>query len=92
MGLLSERLRLSASWEPLGGSPEPPQVRTRDMGVRGEATEWLPPDTSVARRWLHGKKKLWKLTMIPSLQKNFYVVSGLHYKPRDDTMNYSFKT
>ena len=30
--------------------------------------------------------------MIPSLQKNSYVVSGLHYKPRDDTMNYSFKT
>ena len=41
---------------------------------------------------IHGKKKLWKLTMIPSLQKNSYVVSGLHYKPRDDTMNCSFKT
>ena len=26
LGLLPERLRLSASWEPLGGSPEPPQL------------------------------------------------------------------
>ena len=26
LGLLSERLRLSAFWEPLGGSPEHPQL------------------------------------------------------------------
>ena len=26
LGLLSERLRLSASWEPLGGFPCPPQL------------------------------------------------------------------
>ena len=32
MGLLSKGLRLSASWDPLGGSPDPPQVRTSDGG------------------------------------------------------------
>ena len=34
LGLLSERLRLSASWEPLGGSPEPPQLGP-DIGGSG---------------------------------------------------------
>ena len=35
MGLLSEGLRFSASFEPLGDSPEPPQVRTRERGFEG---------------------------------------------------------
>ena len=41
---------------------------------------------------VHGKKKLWKLTMIRSSQQNSYVVSGYYYKPREYTINCSFKT
>ena len=42
--MLSERFGLSASWEPLGGSPEPPQVKTRDRGFEGK-----PPSGSQAK-------------------------------------------
>ena len=46
-----------ASWEPLGGSPEPPQVRTRDRGFGGRPRSWLLPDTSVVRRWPANSQK-----------------------------------
>jgi len=47
---LSKRLRLSLSWEPLCGSSEPPQLGL-EIGVSGEATKWLPLDTSVVSSW-----------------------------------------
>ena len=56
LGMLSERFRFSVSWEPLGGSPEHPQLGP-EIGGSGEATRWLPPDTSVARRWLANDQK-----------------------------------